>query len=172
MRAGREGERDDGEQGDRDKGKGKEGDRYAALAAWTHGPTEKDDGESEDETSKYRLETEREKSGRVGEIVTNAESRQHDQEGSHGGNCYGGEQGAGGMPGLDRLEVRAEHVDQFVGLHDVCLPLAIERDSAFKPRCTFTLTADSEMPSRRAASATLRPSILTQRMERCTLSGS
>ena len=44
---------------------------------------------------------------------------------------------------LDRLRAGREHRDQFIGLHGSPRIIAA---SAFRPRCTPTLTADSDMP--------------------------
>src|SRR6266852_7191642 len=61
---------------------------------------------------------------------------------------------------LDGLHVCAEHVDQLVSFHDG-FSSRIRRARAFKPRCTDTFTADSDIPDRAAASLTLNPSSFT-----------
>src|SRR6185312_1887595 len=67
------------------------------------------------------------------------------------------------LAAFDRFEVRAEHVDELVGLHELLLLLA-SSDSAFRPRCTETLMADCDMPDCAAASRTVNPSSLTNWM--------
>src|SRR5262249_11174850 len=69
------------------------------------------------------------------------------------------------------LDVSTEQVDQFFGLHFV-FSCEITAPNSLSPRCTFVLTADSEMPQRAAASTTLSPSIFTYRIANRTLSGS
>lgn len=58
------------------------------------------------------------------------------------------------------LDIRAQQIDELACLH-VGLPLLIGSPSAFMPRCTDTLMADSDMPDRAAASLTLSPSSFT-----------
>src|SRR5262249_58685723 len=64
------------------------------------------------------------------------------------------------LPVVDGLDIRGEHGDQIFGLHP-SFSNAIEAARARSPRCTLTLTADSDMRHRRAASATLKPSSFT-----------
>jgi hypothetical protein len=54
----------------------------------------------------------------------------------------------------------AERVDKAVRVQ-VPLSCLIRSASAFKPRCTATFTADSDIPLRAAASLTLSPSSFT-----------
>jgi len=64
------------------------------------------------------------------------------------------------LSAFHRLDVGAEHVDEFVGLHEWLLSRT-RRDQALKPRCPDTLMADCDIPVRAAASLTLSPSSLT-----------
>ena len=107
----------------------------------------------------------------VARSVPYAQRGKHQPKRGTGADPYRRGQTSPRSPAVDGLDVGREHVDQFVGLHDPLL-LEIERDSAFNPRWTLILTAASDIPHRRAASVTLRPSIFTQRITRCILSGS
>src|SRR5205807_2428260 len=101
--------------------------------------------------------------GGSGDAAPQAEHREHQAEGDDGADDQRQRQDAFEPATPDRLDGRAEQLDKPVGFHGrPCLP--IRSASFLNPRCTVTLTADSDMPERAAASLTLSPSSLTSRM--------
>ncbi len=71
---------------------------------------------------------------------------------------------------LDGLKVRAQHIDELVCLHHY-LSLFMNVVRAFRPRCTDTFTADSQIPDFAAALLTLNPSNFTHWIACLVLAG-
>src|SRR5262249_222321 len=89
-----------------------------------------------------------------------AEYRQHQAEGHDRATGQRRYEQVAQLSAPNRLQVRAEHLDELLGLHERLLCLT-RPEGALRPGCTETLVGDCDMPDRAAASRTLSPSSFT-----------
>src|SRR5882757_649587 len=98
-------------------------------------------------------------------VQSSSEHRALEAEGDRRADPESDQQCTTQFPAPRRGDVRAEHLDEILGLHPGLLcRTSFER--AFRPRCTDTLMADSDMSVRAAASLTLSPCNFTSSIAR------